>query len=146
MVLRREPGTRESGHVGHLSGQVCRACGTKFRISEGGGFFFDLLHCDRCGKTRSVGHQELGDIHLGYVKGLPGPYAVARAELDRRIKEGYPGEPLTRDEYRAAAEATLDPCTCGGRFRYDAPPRCTGCASTSEMWDLDPTAGSVFYD
>ena len=44
------------------------------------------------------------------------------------------------------AEATLDPCTCGGRFRYDAPPRCPACRSTSEQWDADPTAGGMFYD
>ena len=113
---------------------------------EGGGFFFDLLHCDTCGRTRSVGHQDLGDIHLAYVKGLPGPYAVARAKTDRRIQQEYPGELLTRDEYWAAAEATLDLCACGGRFRYDAPARCPGCRSTGDQWDRDPRAPSMSYD
>jgi hypothetical protein len=31
---------------------------------------------------------------------------------------------LSRDEYHAAAEATLDPCACRGQFRHDAPARC----------------------
>jgi hypothetical protein len=115
-------------------------------VSSGGGFFFDLLHCDTCGETKSVGHQELGDIHLGFVKGLPGPYAVSRSRLDQQIKETYEGEPLTRDEYHAAAEGTLDPCACGGRFRYDAPARCPGCRSTSDQWDEDPHGMRMHYD
>jgi hypothetical protein len=82
-------------------------------MRDGGGFFFDLLHCDACGKAANVGHQELGDIHLRFVKGLGHPYAVARAAMDRRIQREYPGEPLSRAEYHAAAEATLDPCPCG---------------------------------
>ena len=132
--------------MGSASGYTCRACGAHFTARRGGGFSFDLLHCDTCGTTRSVGHPELGDIHLRYVKGLPGPYAVCRMEMDRRIQREYPGEPLTRDEYRAAAEATLDPCACGGRFRYDAPARCPACRSTHEVWDRDPKASHVFYD
>lgn len=132
--------------MGSQAGYICRTCGTAFTVRSGGGFFFDLLHCDACGETKSVSHQELGDIHLGFVKGLPGPYAVARSRMDRQIKDTYEGEPLTRDEYHAAAEATLEACACGGRFRYDAPARCPGCRSTHEQWDGDPAAGHVLYD
>ena len=60
--------------------------------------------------------------------------------------EGQKGEPLTEDEYHAAAEATLGPCGCGGRFRYDAPARCPECRSTPEQWDVDPKVGRSFYD
>jgi hypothetical protein len=67
-------------------------------------------------------------------------------EMDRRIQEEYPGEALTREEYHAAAEATLDPCTCGGRFRYEAPARCPECRSTSRQWEPDPTAPGMLYD
>ena len=66
--------------------------------------------------------------------------------MDRQIQQEYPGEPLTRDEYHAAAEASFDPCACGGRFRYDAPPRCPGCRSMPEQWAADPSAPHVFYD
>jgi hypothetical protein len=132
--------------MGGSSGYRCRACGAKFQVSSGGGFFFDLLHCDSCGESKSVGHQELGDIHLAFVKGLPGVYAVARADMDRRIQREYAGQPLTRAEYHAAAEATLDPCSCGGRFRYDAQARCPGCRSTKELWDRDLNAPAVHYD
>ncbi len=132
--------------MGSISSHICRACGTRFTARGGGGFFFDLLHCDRCGATRSIGHQELGDVHLGFVKGLPGPYALARAGIDRRIRETYEGKPLTRDEYHAAAEATLDACPCGGRLTYGAPARCPGCRSTPEQWDEDPDGAQIFYD
>lgn len=115
-------------------------------VRTGGGFYFDELHCHTCGRTRSVGHEDMGVIHLGFVKGLPGPYAVARSDMDRQIQAEYPGAPLTRGEYHAAVEATLEPCACSGRFRYDAPARCPSCRSTSEQWDPDPSGGHVLYD
>jgi hypothetical protein len=120
--------------VGTRSEQRCQACGRRFESEEGGGFFFDLLHCDRCGEAKSIGHQEMGDIHLGYIKGLPGPYAVARTELDEDIRTSFEGQPLTRAEYEAAVEALVGSCACGGDFRYAAPARCPGCGSTEERW------------
>jgi hypothetical protein len=132
--------------MGSSTGHICKVCATRFQVRDGGGFFFDLLHCDTCGRTNSVSHKDLGDIHLRYVKGLGRPYAIARAEMDRRIQAEYPGEPLSRDEYRTAAEATLDPCPCGGQFRYDAPARCPACRSTAEMWIVDPDGPTAFYD
>ena len=132
--------------MGSISGHICTTCGEHFRVRDGGGFFSDMLHCDQCGRARSVSHEDLGDIHLRFVKGLSTPYAMARARLDREIQATYPGKPLSRAEYHAAAEATLDACACGGRFRYDAPPRCPGCRSTSEAWTADPAAGRIHVD
>lgn len=132
--------------MGHSTGWICSVCGRHFQVRGGGGFFFDLLHCEACGRARTVTHEHLGDIHLAFVKGLPGPYAVSRTKMDREIRETYPGQPLTPAEYHGAAEATLDPCECGGRFRYDAPARCPTCRSTAESWTVDPAAASMFYD
>jgi hypothetical protein len=132
--------------MGSQTGHICKACGAHFRVRDGGGFWFDLLHCDTCGHDRSVGHREMGDIHLRFVKGLPGPYAVSRMAFDRQVQSGYPGEPLTRDEYRAAVESMLEPCDCGGRFRYAGPPRCPVCRATSEQWERDADAPHVFID
>jgi hypothetical protein len=132
--------------MGSATSYICKACGTHFMARDGGGFLFDLLHCDACGATRSVGHGELGDVHLGFVKGLPGPYAISRSAMDRRIKETYEGEPLSRDEYHAAAEATLEGCECGGRFAYGAPARCPGCRSTGDQWEEDPDGPMMFID
>jgi hypothetical protein len=132
--------------MGSATSYICRACGMQFTASSGGGFMFDLLHCDECGATRSVSHQELGEIHLGFVRGLPGPYAVSRGPMDRRIQAEYPGEPLATADYHAAAEATLEACGCGGQFRYSAPARCPGCRSTNDEWDSDPDAATLLYD
>jgi hypothetical protein len=132
--------------MGSMTGQICRDCGTHFTARDGGGFFFDLLHCDTCGASQSVSHEDLGDIHLGFVKGLPGVYAIARASLDNHIKATYPGEALTRDQYHAQVEATLEPCACGGAFRYDAPARCPGCRATPDRWDEDPDGVRVHVD
>jgi hypothetical protein len=71
---------------------------------------------------------------------------VARMQMDREIQEHYPGPALTRDEYQVAAEATLEPCACGGRFRYAAPAPCPGCRSDAAHWEPDPSAPHVFYD
>ena len=60
--------------MGHETSHLCRSCGTRFSVGEGGGFFYDELHCDACGAVTSVRHQNLGDIHLRYVKGLGMPY------------------------------------------------------------------------
>ena len=132
--------------MGSLRGAICRICGTRFTVRSGGGFYFDLLHCDQCGMAKSFAHDEMGEVHLRFVKGLPGPYALARSAMDRRIQTEYTGAPLSRDEDHAAVEATPDPCRCGGRFRYDAPPRCPGCRSTQEVWDRDPTISSAYID
>lgn len=132
--------------MGSSAAYICQACGTRFGVRSGGGFYFDLLHCDQCGAGRTVSHEELGDIHLRFVKGLTVPYAVARATMDREIQRSYPGEPLSEDEYHAAAEATLPTCACGGAFRYDASARCPTCRSTSEQWDRDPTVSRAFVD
>ena len=122
----------------------CQACGTSFEIQEGGGFFFDLLHCDRCGRGRAIGHDEMGDIHLGYVKGLDGPYSIVRAESDERIRQEYPGAALTESEYRTEVEQLAGSCDCGGSFRYDAPSRCPGCGSTREQWS--DASRMIIYD
>lgn len=132
--------------MGSASGHICNHCGTRFTVRQGGGFYFDLLHCDACGAPRSVQHGDLGDIHLRFVKGLPGPYAVARSEMDRRIRAEYDGEPIDRVQYHALAEGTLEPCACGGRFRYDAPARCPSCRSDQRSWGRDPDAPGMFYD
>jgi len=40
--------------MGTLHGVICRACGHKSNVDEGGGFVFHLLHCDRCGDGKSI--------------------------------------------------------------------------------------------
>ena len=79
--------------MGQISSYVCRVCWARFAVSAGGGFFYDLPHCDSCGAHKSVRHHDLGDIFLGYIKGLDVPYTVATAGRDRRIRDEYTGQP-----------------------------------------------------
>lgn len=105
---------------------------------------FHLLHCNKCGKEKSIGFGELGEIHLRYLKGLPGPYAVATSDHDRNIRENYPGQPLTEDKYNLEIEKLAGRCECNGMFKLDASARCPSCKSKS--FTTDPNGHGTFYD
>lgn len=59
----------------------CNKCGHEFEVSEGGGFFFHLLHCDKCGKQKSISFDEIGEPHLQYLKGLGAPTVLHQASM-----------------------------------------------------------------
>jgi len=99
--------------MGHELGARCLHCDHTFTVQHGGGFFFHLLRCERCGKTRSVGFDELGELHLHYVKGLPSPYCMASADHDRFVQEHLPLEPITEDDYHRGVEEFAGRCCCG---------------------------------
>jgi predicted Zn-ribbon and HTH transcriptional regulator len=124
---------------------MCRNCGHEFTYGDGGGFVFHLLRCDECGAERMVRFDELGDIHLCYLKGLPGPYCIATSEYDKHVKEHYPGEPLDEKEYNKLVEEFAGNCKkkgCSGKYKFDAPPRCPKCRSTK----LDEGSMMMLYD
>jgi hypothetical protein len=93
-------------------------------------FVFHLLRCDSCGKTKSIAFDDLGDLHFRYIKGLPGPYIVATSESDRYIQMNVQLEPIPEVEYYKGVEAFAGKCKCGGKYTFDAPPRCPKCQST----------------
>jgi hypothetical protein len=115
--------------MGHTFKATCNDCQLEFEGSEGGGFFFHLLRCDRCGEEKSIGFDEIGEPHLQYLKGLPGPYCVASASADEFVRESYPGEPLAEEEYHQTVERLAGKCPCEGQFRFEAPIRCPRCSS-----------------
>jgi Zn finger protein HypA/HybF involved in hydrogenase expression len=120
----------------------CRECGNTFTVMHGGGFFFHLVRCDQCGETQSIKFSDLGELHLRYLKGLPGPYAMVSREHDLYVKEHLPVEPISEDEYHKGIEALAGTCHCGGNYRLDAPPRCPKCHSTQ----IDEGEITMFYD
>jgi predicted Zn-ribbon and HTH transcriptional regulator len=105
----------------------CRDCGEIFEVDHDGGFAFHLLRCDRCGKTKSITFDELGELHIRYLKGLTGPYSVATARSDELARPS--GPPISEGEYYAGIEVAAGPCNCGGQYKLDAPPRCPQCRS-----------------
>ncbi len=120
--------------MGSRSEASCLDCGESFMVSEGGGFFFGFFHllrCEECGDTKSIGFDELGELHLRYLKELPGPYSMVSAEHDRYVREHAPVEPISEQEYWAGVEAAAGSCECGGRFVFDASPGCPACRSTN---------------
>jgi len=56
--------------MGSESSARCLDCDEAFTVCEGGGFFFHLLRCDRCGAGKSIPFDKLGELHLRYLKGL----------------------------------------------------------------------------
>jgi predicted Zn-ribbon and HTH transcriptional regulator len=108
----------------------CCDCEAEFMVDEGGGMSFQLLRCDQCGDIKWVSFDELGELHLRYLKGLSGPYCIASAEYDREVREYAPMEPITEEEYHAGIEAMMKPCECGGKLTFNAPARCPECRST----------------
>ncbi len=116
--------------MGHTVEAKCLDCGKSFEVDHGGGFFFHLVRCVKCGKTKAIRFDELGILHLQFLKGLQGPYCVASAEHDKDVRENAPVEPISREEYYSSVETIAGKCNCGGKFTFDAPPRCPKCHST----------------
>ncbi len=109
----------------------CRDCGHQFRGHDGGGFFFHRLRCGTCGDDKGLSFEEIGEPHLRYLKGLKVPYCLASEEHDRDVRENYPGEPISEEEYHRQVEAIAGACHCGGHFRFKAPLRCPNCRSAN---------------
>ncbi len=130
--------------MGHSYQVTCDGCGRRFMVSEGGGFFFDQLHCDTCGREKGIGFDQLGEVRARYLSGMPGPYCLASEDSDRRIQEEHPGPPLTREEYQSEVEHVAGRCKCGGQYRFNTPPRCPKCRST--MFALREGGPSILYD
>lgn len=128
--------------MGHQVDAKCLDCDGSFTVEHGGGFFFHLLRCDKCGKTKSIDFGKLGELHLRYLKGLDGPYCVASSEHDENVRENVRVEPISEDEYHSGIEAMAGKCRCRGKYTLDAPPRCPKCRST-HLKEGDVT---VMYD
>lgn len=129
--------------MGHTVEAKCLDCGKTTTVEHGGGFIFHLLRCDKCGETKSIGFDDLGELHLRYLKGLPVPYCVATAEHDRHVQENVPVEPIEEDDYHKQVEDIVGKCECGGgKYTFNAPPRCKACHSDR----LEEGEPDMYYD
>ncbi len=100
--------------MGFFYGAICEKCGHAFEVHEGGGAAFLVLHCDQCGAQRNVFMTEMGSaFFVG-----EDPSAPARWIAEH-----------------------VDPCSCGGRFTLDAPPRCPKCSSKNLKRDPENLGG-----
>lgn len=103
----------------------CLQCGTEFTVRDGGGFCFHLLHCDKCGKDKSVGFEELGEIQQKFYHSLDQPQS---------------DQTMTRSQFNSAVSQKAGKCSCGGHFKMNAKPRCPSCHSTKLTDDGNCTA------
>jgi Zn finger protein HypA/HybF involved in hydrogenase expression len=108
----------------------CRECRKVFYVDYGGGFYYHLVHCEKCGEKKQIGFVELGELHLRYLKGLSMPFCIASTEHDQYVREHVQVEPITEDEYHKGVESIAGTCGCGGNYSLNAPPRCPKCHST----------------
>lgn len=115
--------------MGHRTAAKCLDCGETFTVDHGGGFRFHLVRCDRCGNTKTIGVDELGELYVRYLRGLPGPYCVASSEHDECVQQHVPLEPISEEEYHKGIEAFAGECRCGRKYSLNAPPRCPQCHS-----------------
>lgn len=104
----------------------CLDCGKTFTLNLGGGFRFHLVRCDKCGRTKSMDFDDLGDLHK-------------HPRNEENALEDRPVEPTWDDEYERRIEAIAGKCKCGGQYTLDAPPRCPKCRST-RLEEGEPTA------
>ena len=121
---------------------LCNKCGHSFSFENGGGFSFHLLRCDRCSETKGIRFDEVGELHLAYLKGLSVPYCIASSDHDDWVRENYEGEPVPEDYYHEEIEKMMGKCKCGGQFKFNSPPRCPKCHCT----DIKESGMIAFYD
>lgn len=89
---------------------VCPACQRSlFRIDTSPMDHESYLYCDRC------------PIRIGV-----SVYEMEYQQIEHLLFNGQKEE-TDYVAFRKAIEAHLQPCTCGGTFRYDAPRRCFTC-------------------
>jgi Zn finger protein HypA/HybF involved in hydrogenase expression len=108
----------------------CRECGKAFKVEKGGGFRFHFLRCDQCGKPKSINFNQLGVLHVRYLKGLDVPYALALRRQEAALKAASTEEPISQRKYHFGVERIAGKCKCGGQFKMKARPRCPKCRST----------------
>ena len=115
--------------MGQAYRAVCKKCGHRFMVRNGPGMRFFLLHCDSCGRERSLDFDEVSVI-----------------EKERNIDTV--SRILFDKEYEKMLEGALEPCECGGRFTFKAKPRCPKCGSKSYEHYIDENGTSVMicYD
>ncbi len=128
--------------MGHTVKAECLKCGKAFTIDHDGGFTFHLLRCDKCGKTKAIGFEEIPELHQRYLKGLPGPYCIATSEHDKRVQKNADIKPIGEDEYHKKIVNLAGNCKCSGKFNFEALPRCPKCRSK----DIREGETTLFYD
>lgn len=119
----------------------CLKCGTEFEANSGGGFFFHLLHCDKCGREKTIRFRGLGELHMAFMKGMDFAYSSGSEGFNSKARE-YQGEPIDVEEYEAKVEEIAGKCRCRGLYKLQAKVRCPKCRSD----EIEEGYITVMYD
>lgn len=111
--------------MGRAFRATCESCLHSFPVSEGGGINFELLRCNTCGREEEVMYKDIWDTYLALLNGMQ----TIMPEMNGADGSTFPGEPITKREYRRRVVAKAGACSCGGRFTFNAPVRCPSCGS-----------------
>ena len=103
-------------------------------MDSGGGFNFELVRCDKCGKTKSITFEKLDKLRQKYrqrvLKSLQGPFPIATPEHDEEVRRQALAGAKSGFDSNREINMVAGKCRCGGKFSLDAPPRCPKCHST----------------
>jgi hypothetical protein len=130
---------------------LCNECGHSFTVREGPGMLFELVHCERCGRSRGVSRRDLADYYWEHHDGTTEnrseesrrPSLEERRSTDWLMVNRLAG--MTPQEYCEAIEAVTGRCACGGGHRLDASPRCPACGASD--YRPDPNSHeTIMYD
>ena len=114
--------------MGYMTETKCNDCGEVFDESYGGGFNWDQLRCTNCGKTKDVHHFETPELWEKFIRTLD---FLRDIQIDNQSKElDYLFDLLIAERQRRVEEFA-GKCDCGGKYTFDAPPRCPKCGSTN---------------
>jgi Zn finger protein HypA/HybF involved in hydrogenase expression len=127
-VLR--PLGKEDSIMGSRDEARCLDCGHRFELESGGGFMFHLLTCDTCGKNKGMDIDGLGELRLRYLKGMSEDWRRSSYDFSKNKPDLSKIEPIASEEYYKGVEGLAGTCKCGGKFTFDASPRCPKCRST----------------
>jgi hypothetical protein len=128
-----------------MFGAVCSACGFHFVVHDGGGFTFEILRCDACGRERTIPHSEISELHAAFEAAWrEQSEGAGRKKRTKPVRTQKPKPGLTFEEYQTKLTEFAGPCTCGGHFVAEAPIRCPDCGS--KKFREDPAGPSVLYD
>lgn len=121
----------------------CNICGHEFRVSYGGSMSSELLRCNRCGKDKFILFREIPDLWVGRWRRFWDAQDGEVVWDDRLGEVKITMRAITEKVYRDRVQRFAGGCTCRGRFRFNAPPRCPKCWSRSFTEGERPV---LFYD
>lgn len=119
----------------------CNDCNHRFDVNEGGGFSFEMLHCEACGKPKSMAFDQFKETRSSYLRSFANTGNMK--VVDKNMRDDSDGKPIPEPEYQKAVELLAGSCSCGGRFTFAAQSRCPMCKSTNHT---DTMEGSLCYD